>query len=215
MYEFCEANGIEARPIGKLVVATNEEEKGRLAGLFERGKQNGVPGLKLLHTPAEVQKIEPSCTGGIAAIHSPMTGITDYGAVARKLGELATDDIRLGFEAVSFEAEAGGGGNTTVWARSGASVEARAVVTAAGNYADRVSVLAGGPAKPVSVPVRGEYLQLTPAKRSLVKGLIYPVPDPRYPWLGVHFTPTLDGRVKLGPNVRTALPFPVYVCFCC
>jgi (S)-2-hydroxyglutarate dehydrogenase len=195
MYAFCEERGIAVERCGKVIVALHESELDRLDELERRGQANGVPGLRRLTAP-EITELEPHCTG-IAGLHSPNTGIVDFAAVARALA----DDVR----------EAGGeimlGRPVTAVARDdggvrleGADVAARHAVFCAGGQASRLAVAAGAPADPRIVPFRGQYLSLRPQARELVRGLIYPVPDPDLPFLGVHLTRHISGDVLLGPS---------------
>jgi 2-hydroxyglutarate dehydrogenase len=198
MYDYCDANGIEARRIGKLIIAT---EPGELPGLDElerRARTNGVPGIARVDRD-EMRELEPHATG-IAALHSPNTGIVDFHAVCERL---ATDvreaggELRLGWEvdAVREESRA-----VRLDDRRGEAVEASAAVFCAGLWADRLAVVAGASPDPRIVPFRGGYLRLAPERRDLVRTLIYPVPDPSLPFLGVHLTPRIDGEVLVGPS---------------
>jgi (S)-2-hydroxyglutarate dehydrogenase len=197
LYEYCEARGIPHERCGKVIVATTEAELPGLAELERRGHANGVPGLRRLGA-GELEAIEPHARG-IAALHSPNTGIADFPAVARAFA----DDVR------------GAGGTVTTAtavvdvreARGEVAVEhaggttvARAAVVCAGAWSDRLAVGAGAPEDPRIVPFRGAYLRLRPERRELVRGLIYPVPDPELPFLGVHLTRNVDGDVMIGPT---------------
>ena len=195
MYAFCEERGIAVERCGKVIVALHESELDRLAELERRGQANGVPGLRRL-TGAEITELEPHCAG-IAGLHSPNTGIVDFAAVARALA----DDVReAGGEimlsrTVSAVARDDGGVRL-----EGADVAARHAVFCAGGQASRLAVAAGAPEDPRIVPFRGQYLSLRPQARELVRGLIYPVPDPDLPFLGVHLTRHISGDVLLGPS---------------
>lgn len=201
--EFCSEHGLAYDACGKLVVARRAEELPALAEIERRAAANGVPGLRRL-SGAELREIEPAAVG-TAALHSPHTAVVDFRAVARAIAAELRDgghDVRLGFEVTALERPAGGG----VVVRS--AHEAFAVdrlVVCAGLQADRVSRLAGEGKGPAIVPFRGEYYRLVPERSGLVRGLIYPVPDPRYPFLGVHFTRRVDGAVDIGPNAVLAL----------
>jgi (S)-2-hydroxyglutarate dehydrogenase len=195
MYAFCEERGIAVERCGKVIVALSESELDRLDELERRGQANGVPGLRRLTGP-QIAELEPHCTG-IAGLHSPNTGIVDFAAVARALA----DDVR----------EAGGeillGRPVNAVARDngevrldGAEVSARHAVFCAGGQASNLAVKAGAPEDPRIVPFRGQYLSLRPQARELVRGLIYPVPDPDLPFLGVHLTKHISGDVLLGPS---------------
>jgi L-2-hydroxyglutarate oxidase len=205
--EFCAEHQVPYREIGKVVVAVDEAELGRLDDVERRARANGVPGLRRLDA-AGLAEIEPH-VAGVAGLHSPATAITDFVAVCRALaGEVraAGGAVLLGTEVVGLR-ETAGGVEVRV-RRSGAeapALSARRVVVCAGLHSDRVARLAGRPPTPRIVPFRGEYLALAAERRSLVRGLVYPVPDPRYPFLGVHATPMVDGEVLLGPNAVLAL----------
>jgi (S)-2-hydroxyglutarate dehydrogenase len=195
MYAFCEERGIAVERCGKVIVALDESELGRLDELERRGQANGVPGLRRLTAP-EITELEPHCTG-IAGLHSPNTGIVDFAAVARALaGDVreAGGEIMLG-RPVSAVARDDGGVRL-----EGADVAARHAVFCAGGQASRLAVAAGAPEDPRIVPFRGQYLSLRPQARELVRGLIYPVPDPDLPFLGVHLTRHISGDVLLGPS---------------
>jgi (S)-2-hydroxyglutarate dehydrogenase len=195
MYAFCEERGIAVERCGKVIVALHESELDRLAELERRGQANGVPGLRRL-TGAEVSELEPHCAG-IAGLHSPNTGIVDFAAVARALAEdvrEAGGEIMLG-RTVSAVARDDGGVRL-----EGGDVAARHAVFCAGGQASRLAVAAGAPEDPRIVPFRGQYLSLRPQARELVRGLIYPVPDPDLPFLGVHLTRHISGDVLLGPS---------------
>ena len=201
LWRYCEAKGIEYKPVGKLIVATEEEELGRLQALWERGQANGIEGLEMLDA-AQIQEREPHCRG-IRAIFSPVTGIVDYGVVARAYADdirAAGGEILTGHKVTDISRAAG---VTRVTSTTGA-VEARAVITCGGLQSDRLAKMTGGQPDPKIVPFRGDYLILKPEKRYLVKGNIYPVPDPAFPFLGVHFTPRMNGDIWLGPNAVLA-----------
>jgi (S)-2-hydroxyglutarate dehydrogenase len=195
MYAFCEERGIAVERCGKVIVALDESELDRLNELERRGQANGVPGLRRLTAP-EITELEPHCTG-IAGLHSPNTGIVDFAAVARALADdvrEAGGEIMLG-RPVSAVARDDGGVRL-----EGADVAARHAVFCAGGQASRLAVAAGAPEDPRIVPFRGQYLSLRPQARELVRGLIYPVPDPDLPFLGVHLTRHISGDVLLGPS---------------
>jgi (S)-2-hydroxyglutarate dehydrogenase len=195
MYAFCDERGIAVERCGKVIVALHESELDRLDELERRGQANGVPGLRRLTAP-EITELEPHCTG-IAGLHSPNTGIVDFAAVARALADdvrEAGGEIMLG-RAVSAVARDDGGVRL-----EGAEVAARHAVFCAGGQASRLAVAAGAPEDPRIVPFRGQYLSLRPQARELVRGLIYPVPDPDLPFLGVHLTRHISGDVLLGPS---------------
>jgi L-2-hydroxyglutarate oxidase LhgO len=200
-WEYCHAKGIEYKDVGKLIVATEESELGRLDDLMVRGQQNGIEGLEMLDA-AQIAEREPHCRG-IKAIFSPVTGIVDWGLVSRSYGEDAKEmgaDMYLGHEVTSIERR----GGVTVLKTPKGEIHAKAVVTCGGLYSDKLAKMTDGQRDPKIVPFRGDYLILKPEKAYLVKGNIYPVPDPEFPFLGVHFTPRMDGSIWLGPNAVLA-----------
>lgn len=198
MRAFCEEHGVEYDEVGKVVVATDQSELPRLQTLFERGQANGVPDLELID-PERLREIEPH-SAGIKAIHSPRTAIADFPGVAAKLADLIVEEggeVRTG---VAVEGIHGSGVGATVSTSSG-PLEASFVVTCAGVQADRIARQAGANVDDVRiVPFRGEYYLVSENRHDLVKGLIYPVPDPALPFLGVHLTRTVHGEVEAGPN---------------
>ena len=203
MYEFCEGNGIPADRCGKLIVATTESELPALDELYRRGTANGVPGLEMVG-PAGIREREPHCAG-IRAIWSPGTGIVDFSRVAEAM---AGDVTRLGGEILTGHMVVGltaAAGSISVRTGRGEFTAAR-VLTCAGLHSDRVAMMSGAPEEPHIVPFRGDYWQLRPERRHLARNLIYPVPDPKFPFLGVHFTRRItDDAVWLGPNAVLAL----------
>lgn len=202
MYEFCDSHGIPAQRCGKLIVATHGSELPALAELHRRGTANGVPDLELVG-PARIRELEPHCAG-VKAIWSPSTGIVDFLRVAEAM---AGDVGKLGGEIMTGRAVTGltpRGDGIQVRTALGDLTAAR-VLACAGLWADRVARMSGASAEPRIVPFRGDYLQLRPERRHLASNLIYPVPDPRFPFLGVHFTRRItDGAVWLGPNAVLA-----------
>lgn len=197
MYEFCETHGIAYERCGKLIVATKESELGRLDDLELRGRANGVPGLRRVNA-AEISQIEPGCRG-ISALYSPNTGIVDYKVVARALeGELRASGVTFALGAhVSGVARQG---QLTILQHSGGQTRARWAVVCAGLWSDRLAVSAGAPADPRIIPFRGAYLRVSTSEQPGVRGLVYPVPDPELPFLGVHITKQIGGDVLLGPT---------------
>jgi L-2-hydroxyglutarate oxidase LhgO len=200
---YCAERGIAYDECGKLVVARDASELDRLREIERRATLNGVPGLRWLDGEAALREIEPA-VAGVAAVHSPHTAIVDFPAVAR--GFAADVSARGG--TIHFGAE------VTAISRRGAEVVVRAggqehafdrLVLCAGLQSDRVAQLAGDGAGPAIIPFRGEYMKLRPSSTGLVRGLIYPVPDPAFPFLGVHFTRRVDGGVDIGPNAVLAL----------
>ena len=197
MYEFCDANAIPYERCGKLIVALRDDEIPRLADLEARGHANGVPGLRRVGA-AEIAEIEPGCRG-LAALHSPATGIVDFGAVARALErELRADGVAfaLGRTVSAVRREHG----QTVLAHAGGWYLAASAIVCAGLWSDRLAVSAGASPDPRIVPFRGAYLRLAPGQPRVVRGMVYPVPDPELPFLGVHVTRHIDGHVMLGPT---------------
>ena len=202
LYAYCEANGIPTERCGKVIVATDESELGRLEALRERGLANGVDGLEVIG-PERLREIEPHCAG-IRALWSPGTGIVDFSQVARRYAldvREAGGEIHTGRELRGLRTLP----DRVVLETSAGELEATRVVTCAGLHSDRVAALTGGASEPRIVPFRGDYWQLRPEARGLCRNLIYPVPDPAFPFLGVHATRRLDtGEVWLGPNAVLA-----------
>jgi L-2-hydroxyglutarate oxidase LhgO len=204
LQEFCAEHGLAYDECGKLVVALRPEELPALREIERRAAANQVPGLRWL-SGSELREIEPEAVGE-AAVHSPCTAIVDFRAVARCMADELRQkghNVRLGFEVSGLRRLVGGPG-VVVCSEEDAFVADRLVICA-GLQSDRVSRLAGDEASPAIVPFRGEYYRLVPERSSLVRGLIYPVPDPRYPFLGVHFTRRIGGGVDIGPNAVLAL----------
>ena len=205
MVEFCARHGIPHEVCGKLIVATKLEESTRLDDLLARGVANGLEGLRLLGREAMLE-VEPH-VGGVRALHVPSTGITDYAAVAAKYAEIAVGrgtEVRVNAGVVGFERTSDGKPESVVIQTRAGDFSARYVLNCAGLYSDRVARMAGDDPGMVIVPFRGEYYDLAAARQELVRGLIYPVPDPRYPFLGVHFTRRIQGNVDAGPNAVLA-----------
>jgi L-2-hydroxyglutarate oxidase len=197
MYEYCEQRAIAHERCGKVIVATDSSELGRLDELERRGRANGVPGLRRIDA-AGIRELEPHARG-IAGLHSPQTGIADFGAVARSyandvLDAGATVATGCGVHSVSVA------GRSLRLTHAHGSTEAGHAVFCAGAWADRLAVAAGADPDPRIVPFRGAYLRLVPERRELVRSLIYPVPDPSLPFLGVHLTKHIDGDVLVGPT---------------
>ncbi|HXR07057.1 MAG TPA: L-2-hydroxyglutarate oxidase [Candidatus Acidoferrum sp.] len=202
MTAFCRDNAIAHQICGKLVVAVDESELERLRQLHERGRQNGLQGLRMLDR-AQMLQIEPHA-GGIAALHVPQEGIVDYTGVchvmARKIEEGGGRVVTRARVIALRESSAG----WTVRTAAG-DWEAGYVVNCAGLHSDRVAQLAGEKREVRIVPFRGEYFKIKPERQFLVRNLIYPVPDPQFPFLGVHFTRLIEGGVEAGPNAVLAL----------
>ncbi|WP_338698076.1 L-2-hydroxyglutarate oxidase [Streptomyces sp. Q6] len=198
MVKFCAEYGVPHEVTGKLIVATGRDELPRLHALVQRGRENGIPVREL--GPAQIQEYEPEVRG-LAAIHVGTTGIADYRAVAERLAESSGADIRYGADVVQIDRRAGLG--VAVRTAAGEIVRGRVLVNCAGLQCDRVARLTGDDPKMRIVPFRGEYYEL--ARPELVRGLVYPVPDPAFPFLGVHLTRGIDGGVHVGPNAVPAL----------
>lgn len=201
--DFCAEHGIAHEECGKLVVAVDPDEMGRFDALERTAHANGVPGLRRVG-PDEIREIEPHARG-LAALHSPQTAITDYPAITLALADevfAAGGGVRLSARVVDIRRDPGGAlvqveGDPT-------PLRFDHVVVAAGLQADRVSALVDGERGPAILPFRGEYLGVRAAKQDFVRGMVYPVPDPRYPFLGVHFTRRVDGTLEVGPNAVLA-----------
>jgi (S)-2-hydroxyglutarate dehydrogenase len=201
MYRFCEEHGIPHRRCGKVVVATQERELPALAELARRGAANGLQGLKRL-SAAELREHEPH-VAGIGGLYVAETGIVDYTEVARKYTELirqAGGEVRVNAKVIGVRRLPGELAIQT----SAGDVVAQHLINCGGLQSDRIARLCGLDPGLQIVPFRGEYYELAPAKRDLVRCLIYPVPDPRFPFLGVHFTRTVHGTVEAGPNAVLA-----------
>jgi len=201
MYQFCQEHGIAHEQCGKLVVATSEEEIPYLEELEQRGKANGLKGLRRL-TPEEMKEYEPHVTG-VAGLHVPETGIVDYVEVTEKFAQIVRDrggEIRTGARVVGFKRESDG----LVLETTAGEVRCKNLVNCAGLQSDRIAKMCGMEPGLKIVPFRGEYYKLVPEKEHLVKNLIYPVPDPQFPFLGVHFTRMIHGGVEAGPNAVLA-----------
>jgi L-2-hydroxyglutarate oxidase LhgO len=201
MKRFCHDQGIPFEECGKLVVATTAEEVPRLDQLHQRGDANGVPGLRML-TREEFRKFEPHCSG-LRALHVPSTGIVDYTVVAQKYAELIQQsggEIVLGAKVIGLRED----DDSNIVETLAGTFRARYVINCAGLYSDTIARMAGVETDLEIVPFRGEYYEVRPERRYLVKNLIYPVPDPRFPFLGVHFTRRVNGSVEAGPNALLA-----------
>ncbi len=202
MYAFCEQKGIPTDRCGKVIVAADETEVPRLDTLHERGLANGVEGLEVIG-PERLKEIEPHCAG-VKALFSPNTGIVNYSQVA----EAYADDVKAAGGKITLNAAVLGmkdrPSEVTLLSTAG-DFQAQHVVVCAGLQADRLATLTGAPSEPKIVPFRGDYWMLREDRRHLGRNLIYPVPDPSFPFLGVHFTRRIeDGAVWLGPNAVLA-----------
>jgi (S)-2-hydroxyglutarate dehydrogenase len=205
--EFCTTRGIAYRECGKVIVAVGDEELPRLHALHQRGVENGVADLRLMGGD-ELRLVEPN-TAGIAALHLPHTAICDYSAILRNLkDEIESSGHRVHTDCAVTRLESRQATVALTVGGRGGSVTFDRVVACAGLQSDRVidsKGVANRKAQVRIVPFRGDYYVLRPERSGLVRGLIYPVPDPRYPFLGIHLTPRTDGSVLVGPNAVIAL----------
>ncbi|MFC1550210.1 L-2-hydroxyglutarate oxidase [Candidatus Neomarinimicrobiota bacterium] len=201
LLQFCENNNVNYELCGKVIVATTEEEVPHLQALYERGQANGVPNLTLLEVD-DLVKLEPNAAG-IKALHSPSTGIVDFGKVAQMC---ATQIEQMGgqIEKCSrVKKILNSTGSIKIITDKGDFLTGQ-MINCGGLYADRIARHSGIEVDIKIIPFRGEYFTLVPEKNNLVNTLIYPVPDPRFPFLGVHFTKKIDGSVEAGPNAVLA-----------
>ncbi len=202
LVEFCRDNDVPHSICGKVIVATSEEELPRLEGLAERAKQNGLDGCRILDA-GELRRREPAANG-LRALYVPMTGIIDYGVVSETLarrirergGEIRTSTAVTAIRQREKEVVVRAGGD---------EYRTERVIACAGLHADRVAGMDGEKPDVRIVPFRGEYFKVREDRKDLVKALIYPVPDPQFPFLGVHFTRMIDGGLEAGPNAVLAL----------
>jgi L-2-hydroxyglutarate oxidase len=201
MYEFCAEKRIPTDRCGKVIVAANEAELPRLEELKRRGEANGVRGLEEIG-PERLAELEPNVVG-VRALHSPETGIVDFRLVAEALADEVRGrggSILTGHAVEHIASTPDGAGVRT----SQGEFHARRLVTCAGLQSDRLAVMTGAPPSPRIVPFRGTYYALSERAQSLVNGLVYPVPDPTFPFLGVHFTKQISGEMWAGPNAVLA-----------
>jgi L-2-hydroxyglutarate oxidase LhgO len=202
MVEFCGEHGVPHNVCGKVIVATCADELPRLEDLRQRGEANGLTGLRLIG-PEELSEIEPHARG-LQALVVPSTGVTDYALVCEKYAELIsacggtifTSAAATGIRRLS---------NEIVVETSRGAFSTTSLINCAGLHSDRIARMAGDAPRLLVVPFRGEYYDLVPERAALVRALIYPVPDPRFPFLGVHFTRRITGKVDAGPNAVLAL----------
>jgi L-2-hydroxyglutarate oxidase len=202
LIEFCNENKIAYDLCGKLVVATEAWELPLLENLYKRGLENGLTQIRYVEAD-EIKLFEPHLEGGLRAIHVPYTGIIDYTEVCYKMAEKVEQwggQVKTGSKVTDIEEYA----NFTVVKTDANVYETKMIVNCAGLYCDKVAQMAGEELDTRIIPFRGEYYMLKPEKRHLVKNLIYPVPDPDFPFLGVHFTRMIDGGVEAGPNAVLA-----------
>ncbi|HWI31505.1 MAG TPA: L-2-hydroxyglutarate oxidase [Microbacterium sp.] len=201
--DYCLEKGLPYREVGKLVVASDESELGALAEIERRSIENGVPDLVRLEGESALRDVEPHVTG-VAAVHSPHTAIVDYAAITEAMAQdvrAAGGSILLGSEVVAITRD-----GDTVRVRTATSEHTfDRVIACAGLQSDVVAKLVGADPSPKILPFRGEYWELAPERTDLVRGMIYPVPDPRFPFLGVHFTRGVYDAVHVGPNAVPAL----------
>ncbi len=200
LLEFCNNHNIPYDMCGKVIVAMNEDEINTLDMLYDRAKGNGIRGVKKL-LPDELKEYEPYAAG-LSALYSPETGIIDYQEVCDKLSENIQKRCELIMDAAVVSIDNRSDGITV--ATQAKEYKASLLINCAGLFSDQVAELAGIKRQVRIVPFRGEYYMLKENARHLVKNLIYPVPDPRYPFLGVHFTRTMDGNIEAGPNAVLA-----------
>lgn len=202
LFAYCEERGIAVERCGKVIVATDESELSRLNDLYRRGVANGVPGIELIG-PERLRELEPHCAG-IRAVWSPGTGIVDYSAVAAAYAQDVRDaggEIRLGHKVLEVAVASSG---VSVLTSKGDIVASR-LISCGGLFADHLAAMTGGGRKPAIIPFRGDYWLLRSEARHLCRNMIYPVPDPAFPFLGIHATRRIDsGEVWLGPNAVLA-----------
>lgn len=202
MVEFCREHGIPHNVCGKVIVAMREEEIPRLEQLRQRGEANGLNGLRLIE-PEELREIEPYARG-LRALLVPSTGVTDYALVCEKYAELITSaggTVLTSAAALGIKRSVG----EIIVETSKGSFAGDSLINCAGLFSDRISRMAGDDPGVMIIPFRGEYYDLVPERAPLVRALIYPVPDPQFPFLGVHFTRRITGKVDAGPNAVLAL----------
>ncbi|SEO50214.1 L-2-hydroxyglutarate oxidase [Actinacidiphila rubida] len=200
--KFCAAHGIPYDVTGKLIVATRQDELPRLHALIQRGREHGLSVREL--GPAQIAEAEPA-VDGLAAIHVASTGICDFAAVAATLADLVADaggTLRYGSRVTAIDRD---GDGIALRTQDGGVLRTRVLVNCAGLHSDRLARLAGHEPGMRILPFRGEFYELVPQRRALVRGLVYPVPDPAFPFLGVHLTRDVHGGVHLGPNAVPAL----------
>ncbi len=202
MVKFCEENEIEYQQCGKVIIALHESELGRLQDLYERGTANGVPDLEIVG-PERLKEIEPHTTG-VRALWAPHTGIVDFTKVAAAFAikfQQSGGDIFTGAAVKKITRSSG----SVALETTKGTLQAKHLINCAGLYADKVASMTGEKVGVRIIPFRGEYFTLRPESHHLVSGLIYPVPDPQFPFLGVHFTRNIKGHVEAGPNAVMAL----------
>ncbi|XP_013187289.1 L-2-hydroxyglutarate dehydrogenase, mitochondrial [Amyelois transitella] len=204
-YKYLDEKGIKYSKCGKLIVATDRSEVPRLLDLYDRGIKNGVKDLTILDAK-ELREVEPNCKG-VQALWSPNTGIVNWGEVTRSYVEDFKDKggkAYLNYEVNKFAEAESADYPVMIINSKGDTVHAKYVLTCCGLHSDTIATLTGCPEEPKIIPFRGEYLYVVQNKSNIAKANIYPVPDPRFPFLGVHVTPRIDGRVIVGPNAILA-----------
>ena len=202
LVRFCQENSVPYDICGKVIVATEESELPQLGELYRRGNENGLKGLRML-SPSEIREFEPYANG-IRGIRVPDTGIVDYAKVAKKYAELIVSRggaIHLSHEVTAMKRSCG----STVVETTRGSLQTKLVINCAGLQSDRVSRMANAKLDLTIMPFRGEYYEVVPAKHHYLNGLLYPVPDPQFPFLGVHFTRRIGGGIEAGPNAVLAM----------
>ena len=200
LVEFCEREGVAYDMCGKVVVAATEDELPELNRIEEKGRKNDVECHRI--GPERLQELEPH-TRGVAALHVPGAGIVDYTGMAERMAEIVQErghTVKTGAAVHGLDV----GRRRVVVETTAGPVEARHVVNCAGLYADRIAKMSGQDPGAMIVPFRGEYYELVPERRHLCNNLIYPVPNPAFPFLGVHFTRMIDGRIECGPSAVLA-----------
>ncbi|NCU80709.1 MAG: L-2-hydroxyglutarate oxidase, partial [Acidimicrobiia bacterium] len=199
--KFCVDFDVPYEVCGKIVVATSENELGQLEALRQRGEQNGLTGIRRLSS-GEIREIEPHCAG-VAGLFVKQTGIVDYSVMANRLVEQIKS---LGGQVLTGQkvSEIIDSAHSTIVSTSALEFSAKSVVTCGGLFSDRLAMLTESKLDLRIVPFRGEYFELKASATHLVRNLIYPVPDPNFPFLGVHFTRRIDGSIECGPNAVLA-----------
>jgi len=200
LLHFCDKYGVEHELCGKIIIATKEDEIRNLDNLFNRGMRNSVPDLKMLDENG-IREIEPFAKG-IRGIYSPSTGIIDYKEVSKKCAEVIKNsgaEIKLNCKVLNIVQK-----NSIAIETTDGVINTKAIINCAGLFVDRIARMTENNIDVKIVPFRGEYYKLKDNKTNLVKSLIYPVPDPKFPFLGVHFTRKIDGTVEAGPNAVLA-----------
>jgi L-2-hydroxyglutarate oxidase len=201
MISFCRQHDIPHHVCGKVIVATRDQELAYLETLLQRSKENGLSGVRAL-SREQLREIEPH-SGGIRALHVPSTGITDYALVTQRYSEILQGEGGVVLTSAKVNAIRRSRSEIVLETTRG-NIEARFVINCAGLYSDIIGRMAGDNPPLIILPFRGEYYDLVPTKHNLVRGLIYPVPNPMFPFLGVHFTRRIHGGVDAGPNAVIA-----------